>query len=103
MKKRINLNVAKNILKTSPPPSPPRRCEKIPFLPPPCPSPVEGEGQGGGAKVAKSEVLRSSMKNISAAGIKGHKKFRKNFLQQWGKTREAQEFSSWQAYASLLR
>ena len=30
----------------APPPFPslPRRCEKIPFSPPPCPSPVEGEG-----------------------------------------------------------
>ena len=38
----VNLNVAKKILKTSPPPFPP---------------PSEGEGQGGGAKSTGSEVL----------------------------------------------
>jgi hypothetical protein len=39
---QINLNVAKKILKTSPPPFPP---------------PSEGEGQGGGAKGTRGEVL----------------------------------------------
>jgi hypothetical protein len=40
--RRDNLNVAKKILKTSPPPFPP---------------PSEGEGQGGGAKGTRGEVL----------------------------------------------